>query len=101
MMLIGPQPSTQLLGNGGLGDIQSDLRNIFSILPGSTAATAQAKFNELIAFIRSQAEAGALQAVPQIEAKVKQVVTPYIIVALGMGGLGLALGVVAIMRTRK
>lgn len=105
MMLIGPQPQIrtdmQFLGGGNLGDIQTDLKNIFSILPGSTGATAQAKFNELIAFIRSQAEAGALQAVPQIEAKVKSVVTPYVVVAIGLGGLGLALGVVALMRTRK
>lgn len=105
MMLIGPQPTVrtdmQFLGNAGLGDIQQDLKNIFSILPGNTGATAQAKFNELIAFIRSQAEAGALQAVPQIETKVKQVVTPYIVVALGLGALGIGIGVVALMRTRK
>lgn len=103
MMLIGPQVRTdmQFLGGGNLGDIQTDLKNIFSILPGNTGATAQAKFNELIAFIRSQAEAGALQAVPRIKAEVKSTVTPYVVVAIGLGALGLGMGAVALLRTRK
>jgi hypothetical protein len=100
MMLIGQQPQTQLMGPG-LGDIQSDLKNLFAILPGSTGTTAQAKFNELIAFIRSQAEAGALQAVPRIKAEVKSTVTPYVVVALGLSGLALLLGGVALARSRK
>lgn len=103
MILIGEQAQQRglQLGNAGLGDIQTDLKNIFSILPGSTGTTAQTKFNELIAFIRAQAKAGALEAVPQIKTEVKTTVTPYVVAALGLGGLGLLLGIVAIMRTRK
>lgn len=91
----------RVVTRAGLGDIQADLRSVFALLPGTSGQTAAQKFAEFIALIRSEAEKGALQAVPTIKVEVKKTVTPYVIAALGMGGLGILLGLAALRRTRR
>ena len=93
VMLAGP-------AQAGLGDIRADLQRVFALL-GSSGTSAAQKFDELIALIRSEAEKGALQAVPTIKLEVKKTVTPYLLGAFGLGGLGVILGIAALRRARR
>lgn len=91
-----------VFGNAApLGDIQADLQKLFALLPGTAGQTAAAKFNDFINLIRSEAEKGALQSVPTIKLEVKRTVTPYVYVALGIGGLSLLISIAALRRASR
>lgn len=91
---------TTMAGNSILGDITADLTKLFALIPGG--GTAQDKFNEFVDLIKSKAKEGALQAVPDITAKVKDqanaTIKPYVIASLVLGGGGLLLGIASFAR---
>lgn len=84
-----------------LGDIQADLLRLFSLLPGSAGSTAATKFQELLTLIRTEAEKGAMQAVPMIKVEVKKQVTPLIVAPIALGGLALVLSIIALRRAKR
>ena len=71
--------------------IQDDLVTLFKLLPGggATADAAVKKFEAFKALIRSEATKGAEEAIP----KIKDAIKPYVIVALALGALSVALSV--------
>lgn len=96
--LLGAMPWGQRDFRGAtLGDIRSDLARLLSLIPGGTTKLAQ-----LEAYIRSEAEAGAKQAIPEIRRQVQVTATPYVYaaLALGFGGFLLGLGALIIARRR-
>lgn len=99
-----PPPLTfgyDALGNAGLGNISDDLIKLFSLIPLGPGQNVASKFAEFKQLIRTEAEAGAMNAVPQIKIAVKQQVTPYVIAALGLGIFGAVTGVLALRAARK
>jgi hypothetical protein len=90
---------------GDFGSVQDDIIGILAIGYGGDRKKAATKFNELVALLRKEAEAGALQSVPKIEAavtaKAKATITPYVFIALGLGVLGLLIGVGTLIYVRK
>jgi hypothetical protein len=57
--------------------------------------------SEAETYVRSQAEAGAKQAIPTIKGEVAKTVRPFVIASLALGGLGALLGTAAYLRTRR
>lgn len=78
-----------------LGAIKDDLMKIFALIPGG--ATAAQKFADFEQLIRTEAKAGAEEAIPEIRAQVKDEVTPYTIAALALGAGGMLIGVSALI----
>jgi len=80
-----------------LAGIKDDLLRVLALVPGGF--TAQTKLEELEAYIRSEAEKGARQAIPEIRRQVKQeaenAIKPYVLASLGLGALGLLAGISA------
>jgi hypothetical protein len=79
-----------------LGAIRDDINKILGYIPGASG-----KLAELEKYIRGEAEAGALQAVPKIRAEVRDEVKPYIIGAIGVGALGVLIGIWALVAARR
>lgn len=67
-----------------------DLRQLLALIPGGKSINQ--KLADFEAYIRSAAKAGALEAVPQIQAEVRKTVEPYVIAALALGVGGLLIG---------
>jgi glycerol dehydrogenase-like iron-containing ADH family enzyme len=78
----------------GLGDFVSDLTKLVSSIPGGKAITSAATSaaNDVVARIRTEAEAGAKNAIPMIKAEVEKTVKPWVLAAIVAGGLGFAMG---------
>lgn len=82
-----------------LGAIKDDLMKVFALIPGgSTAAQKFADFEQLI---RTEAKAGAQEAIPEIRAQVKDEVTPYTVAALALGAGGALIGIAAMVVARR
>jgi hypothetical protein len=79
---------------GELGDFVSDLKKFISSVPGGQAITSAATSaaNDVVARIRTEAEAGAKNAIPMIKAEVEKTVKPWVIAAIAAGGLGFLMG---------
>jgi hypothetical protein len=77
------------------GDFRTDLVNVLAIPLGR--AKAEATVEDAFQEIRAQARTGAMQAVPEIEKKVKRIVIP----ALVVGGLGCLLGLAGLISARR
>ncbi len=75
---------------GALGDDASG--SFFSSIPGVSTA---------VDYIQGKAKAGAEQAIPDIQAQVKNTVMPYLLIALALGLGGLALGYKAYRKSQK
>ncbi len=70
--------------------------SLVNLVPGG-----QNKLAELETYIRSQAEAGAIQAIPQIKAQVQDTTKPYVLGALALGLGGLLFGLGALRTARR
>lgn len=85
------------------GGFREDAVNMLSSILGKDRVLSF--INGLETEIRTQAEAGARQAIPDIEAEVrrtaKSAVTPLVVTAIAVGALGGVLGTWALLRTRK
>lgn len=57
--------------------------------------------DEIINYVRNQAQSGAEGAIPEIQAQVKMTIQPYIITIGLMAGLGLLLGLAALSKVNK
>lgn len=80
---------------GPLGDFRSDIIDALDYIPGVSKSKAEGWISSAEEHIRAQAKAGALQAVPTIERKIK---TP-LIAALALGGAGVLFGGWALVRS--
>jgi hypothetical protein len=79
-----------------LGTIRDDINKILSFIPGASG-----KLDQLEKYIRGEAEAGALQAVPKIRAEVRDEVKPYVIGAISVGALALIVSMWALYGSRR
>ena len=76
-----------------------DLKKLLALIPGG--ASVNTKLADFEAYIRNAAKAGALEAVPEIQAEVKKTVEPYVYVAFGVAGLALLLSIKALRATQS
>lgn len=86
------------LGGGAeLGVAPGWFSSLVALVPGGTN-----KLTEFENYVRSEAKAGAEQAIPTIQIEVKKTVTPYLVgaFALGLGGLLFGLGAMRVARSR-
>lgn len=91
-----------------LGAIREDLISVLSIAFAGDTKKAEAKVAELEAMIQQRAAQGTAAAVQQqipgiraqVDQQVKKTVQPIFIAAVAAGGLGIALGVVSLLRRR-
>jgi hypothetical protein len=79
----------------GFGDARGDLISVLAIVMGRSQAEAWVK--SLEAHIRDQVKQGAIAALPTIKTKAM----PYVIGVAAVSGLGVLLGLVAIIRSRR
>jgi hypothetical protein len=81
--------------------VHEDFVSGLSIVLGR--AKAEATVTGLEQYIRDQAKAGVLSAVPTIQSKITAQIkrNPYILGSIGVGALGLLVGVIALARTRR
>lgn len=86
---------------GEFGAVRDDLVSILALAYGGDLAKGEEKVSGLEALIRGEAKKGALEATPQIRMEVKQEITPYVYIALGLGVLGLLLGAGALIYVRR
>ena len=80
----------------GFGGVRETLVSVLGVVVGQQKAGQYVGDFETL--IRTEAEKGAKQAIPQIRKEVRAEVKPYIIAAFGVGGLGLLLGALAYRR---
>lgn len=71
-----------------------DLKKLLALIPGG--ASVNQKLADFEDYIRSAAKAGALEAIPEIQAQVKKTVEPYVYVSIAIGVLGLLVGIKAV-----
>ena len=81
----------------GLSGFREDFVSGLSIVLGR--AKAESTVSGLEQYIRDQAKAGAVSAIPTIEAKLRR--NPFILGGIALGALGALLGVAALVRTRR
>ncbi len=97
MLVMSPAPLA------GLGDFTSDV--VSTLGPFIGESRVRSFVTSLENKIRSEAEAGARQAIPDITTEVentaKQAVMPYVIGAMIVGAIGGVLGGLALWRTRR
>lgn len=75
-----------------------DLKTLLAMIPGG--ASINQKLADFEQYIRSAAKAGALEAIPEIQAQVKKTVEPYVYISLALGALGFLMGVKALRASR-
>lgn len=91
-----------------LGAIREDLVSVLSIAFGGDVKKAEAKVAELELMIQQRAAQGTAAAVQQqipgiraqVDQQVKKTVQPVFLAAVAVGGLGVLLGVVALIKNR-
>jgi hypothetical protein len=83
------------LDGAEFGDARADLVSVLALVMGHDKAEAWMKSLETT--IQTKAKEGALSAIPTIQAKIK----PMIIGSMVVGGLGLLVGVVALVKSRR
>lgn len=81
---------------GQLGSFEDDLKRVFALIPGSGNAYAS-----LVGLIQQKAKEGALQAVPEIKAKVEETVKPFVLAALLLGAGGFLFGLSTYLMNRR
>ena len=79
---------------------REDVIGVLALVLGSKEKAA-AKFDAATAYLRGEAEAGAKNAIPEIQAKVKTTVTPLVGAAIAAGALGFVMGVTGIIIAKR
>lgn len=83
----------------GLGDTKDEINNWLKTVPVVGSAL-QSGLDKLVTYIKSEAETGAKQAIPQIRSEVRDEVKPYIIAAVGLSAVAAAIGITALVRRK-
>ncbi len=78
---------------------REDLAAILSAIPGGSAVTKA--IDAITAEVRSEAEKGAKNAIPEIRREVRAEVLPYVVASLAASGTAVLLGLAAIVRVRR